>query len=81
MTADAEKVELRQRSYDKILSVNNYTIWNNPRAGLENITKSLKPGGQSPLPCSQEKRMQAQKRQECSAGRYTMTCLHADMKT
>jgi ubiquinone/menaquinone biosynthesis C-methylase UbiE len=45
MTADAEKVELRQRSYDKILSVNNYTIWNNPRAGLENITKSLKPGG------------------------------------
>lgn len=49
MKADAETVELPANTYDKLLSVNNYTIWNDPRAGLENLTKSLKPGGMAAI--------------------------------
>jgi len=45
ITADAENVDLYHDYYDIILSVNNYTIWDNPRKGLENITSALKPGG------------------------------------
>ncbi|WP_191566481.1 class I SAM-dependent methyltransferase [Metabacillus idriensis] len=45
ITEDAENVDLYHDYYDKILSVNNYTIWEDPRKGLENITSALKPGG------------------------------------
>ncbi|MFC0274412.1 class I SAM-dependent methyltransferase [Metabacillus herbersteinensis] len=43
--SDIEKAQLKQEHYHKILSVNNYTIWNYPRRGLEVLMKSLKPGG------------------------------------
>ncbi|WP_235867367.1 class I SAM-dependent methyltransferase [Priestia abyssalis] len=42
---DIEKVHLPSGTYDKVLSVNNYTIWNKPRKGLQNLYDAMKPGG------------------------------------
>ncbi|MDM5296965.1 class I SAM-dependent methyltransferase [Bacillus pumilus] len=40
-----ERARLPQEQYDKVLSVNNYTIWDDPQKGLLNLYYSLKPGG------------------------------------
>jgi cyclopropane fatty-acyl-phospholipid synthase-like methyltransferase len=42
---DIETIILPHETYHKILSVNNYTIWNEPRNGLQNLYQTLKPGG------------------------------------
>ncbi|KEP25104.1 class I SAM-dependent methyltransferase [Bacillus zhangzhouensis] len=40
-----EKTRLPGEQYDKVLSVNNYTIWDDPKTGLLNLYHTLKPGG------------------------------------
>ncbi|PCK23114.1 SAM-dependent methyltransferase [Bacillus pumilus] len=40
-----EKTRLPAEQYDKVLSVNNYTIWDDPKTGLLNLYHTLKPGG------------------------------------
>ncbi|MED1750410.1 class I SAM-dependent methyltransferase [Bacillus pumilus] len=40
-----EKTRLPGEQYDKVLSVNNYTIWDAPKTGLLNLYHTLKPGG------------------------------------
>ncbi|WP_367912793.1 class I SAM-dependent methyltransferase [Bacillus pumilus] len=40
-----EKTRLPGEQYDKVLSVNNFTIWDDPKAGLLNLYHTLKPGG------------------------------------
>ena len=39
------KTRLPADQYDKVLSVNNYTIWDDPKAGALNLYHTLKPGG------------------------------------
>ncbi|MRX72364.1 methyltransferase domain-containing protein [Bacillus lacus] len=46
---DIEKAELEKESYDRVLSVNNYTIWDSPREGLENVVAALRPGGRAAI--------------------------------
>ncbi|MDQ0247448.1 cyclopropane fatty-acyl-phospholipid synthase-like methyltransferase [Bacillus fengqiuensis] len=45
LLGDIEKIHLPTGIYDKVLSVNNYTIWNEPRKGLQNLYDAMKPGG------------------------------------
>ncbi|MGD6818556.1 class I SAM-dependent methyltransferase [Metabacillus sp. 113a] len=45
MAADVGKANLPDHSYHKILSVNNYTIWDEPRTGLASLYEALIPGG------------------------------------
>lgn len=40
-----ENSRLPAEQYDKVLSVNNYTIWDDPKTGLLNLYHTLKPGG------------------------------------
>ncbi|MGX9291932.1 class I SAM-dependent methyltransferase [Bacillus sp. A015] len=40
-----EKTRLPGEQYDKVLSVNNYTIWDDPKTDLLNLYHTLKPGG------------------------------------
>ncbi|PTA83010.1 SAM-dependent methyltransferase [Bacillus sp. Nf3] len=40
-----EKTRLPGEQYDKVLSVNNFTIWDDPKTGLLNLYHTLKPGG------------------------------------
>ncbi|MCM2989983.1 class I SAM-dependent methyltransferase [Bacillus safensis] len=40
-----EKIRLPGEQYDKVLSVNNFTIWDDPKTGLLNLYHTLKPGG------------------------------------
>ena len=40
-----EKTRLPGEQYDKVLSVNNFTIWDEPKTGLLNLYHTLKPGG------------------------------------
>ncbi|WP_458110084.1 class I SAM-dependent methyltransferase [Bacillus zhangzhouensis] len=40
-----EKTRLPGEQYDKVLSVNNYMIWDDPKTGLLNLYHTLKPGG------------------------------------
>lgn len=40
-----ETAELKANSYQKVLSVNNYTIWDDPLKGLTNLYQSMAPGG------------------------------------
>lgn len=40
-----EKTRLPEEQYDKVLSVNNFTIWDDPKTGLLNLYHTLKPGG------------------------------------
>lgn len=42
---DIEEAKLKRESYDRIFSVNNYTIWDHPIKGLENLFEGLKHGG------------------------------------
>ncbi|HWO98927.1 MAG TPA: class I SAM-dependent methyltransferase [Bacillus sp. (in: firmicutes)] len=42
---DIEKASLPRGTYDKVLSVNNYTIWSKPGKGLQNLYDAMKPGG------------------------------------
>ncbi|MEK3711403.1 class I SAM-dependent methyltransferase [Bacillus sp. FSL K6-1005] len=35
--------------YDKVISVNNYTIWNNQQEGIKQIYQALKPGGKAAI--------------------------------
>ncbi|MFS0655911.1 class I SAM-dependent methyltransferase [Bacillus sp. 179-C3.3 HS] len=42
---EIENTRLPSNQYDKVLSVNNYTIWDDPRAGLLHLYHTLKPGG------------------------------------
>ncbi|MDY0404898.1 class I SAM-dependent methyltransferase [Virgibacillus sp. 179-BFC.A HS] len=44
-TGDIAKAQLPMNSYDKVLTVNNYTLWGDKESGLENIYGALKPGG------------------------------------
>ncbi|MCM3444692.1 class I SAM-dependent methyltransferase [Metabacillus halosaccharovorans] len=43
---DIEIAELPNDRYNKVLSVNNYTIWKHPKKGLERLYKSMKENGQ-----------------------------------
>ncbi|WP_226671369.1 class I SAM-dependent methyltransferase [Metabacillus litoralis] len=45
MIGDVEKVNLNPCTYNKIMTVNNYTIWDHPEKGLANLYDSLKPKG------------------------------------
>ncbi|MTH55192.1 methyltransferase domain-containing protein [Bacillus mangrovi] len=45
MTADIGEANLPDHAYHKILSVNNYTIWDEPRNGLSRLFDALIPGG------------------------------------
>ncbi|APH06586.1 class I SAM-dependent methyltransferase [Bacillus weihaiensis] len=45
MVGDVSKVQLTQDGYDKILSVNNFTIWTEPQKGVASLYQALKPGG------------------------------------
>jgi len=40
-----EKTRLPGEQYDKVLSVNHFTIWDDPKTGLLNLYHTLKPGG------------------------------------
>ncbi|WP_368004445.1 class I SAM-dependent methyltransferase [Bacillus sp. FSL K6-3154] len=40
-----EKTRLPGEQYDKVLSANNFTIWDAPKTGLLNLYHTLKPGG------------------------------------
>lgn len=40
-----EKTRLPGEQYDKVLAVNNFTIWDDPMTGLLNLYHTLKPGG------------------------------------
>ena len=45
LIGDIEKEELPSDTYTKVLSVNNYTIWNHPKKGLERLYQSMKVNG------------------------------------
>lgn len=45
MAGDIEEVTLPYQAYDKIITVNNYTIWDHPKKGLENVFRALKSNG------------------------------------
>ncbi|TDL31496.1 class I SAM-dependent methyltransferase [Jeotgalibacillus sp. S-D1] len=45
MTGKAESLILPLNHYQKILSVNNFTLWDDPVLALENLFNSLKQGG------------------------------------
>lgn len=45
LLGDIEKIHLASGTFDKVLSVNNYTIWTKPRKGLQNLYDAMKPGG------------------------------------
>ncbi len=45
LIGDIEKEELASNFYNKVLSVNNYTIWNHPKKGLERLYQSMKVNG------------------------------------
>lgn len=45
MVGDVEEKNLGFNKYDRVITVNNYTIWTNPRNGLGCIYSSLKVGG------------------------------------
>lgn len=45
LLGDIKKIHLPIGIYDKVLSVNNYTIWTEPRKGLQNLYHAMKPGG------------------------------------
>lgn len=44
MTGDIGQTKLPQQ-YDRILTVNNYTLWEDREKGLRNVYESLQPGG------------------------------------
>ncbi|KZZ85191.1 class I SAM-dependent methyltransferase [Bacillus sp. SJS] len=43
--ADIGEARIPANSYHKILSVNNYTIWDEPRKGLSHLYEAMIPGG------------------------------------
>lgn len=45
MTGDIVEITLPDQAYDKIITVNNYTIWDHPKKGLENVFGALKSNG------------------------------------
>lgn len=45
MIGKAESLYLPEDHYDKVLSVNNFTIWEEPDRALQNLYASLKKGG------------------------------------
>ncbi|MDO8223757.1 class I SAM-dependent methyltransferase [Bacillus cabrialesii] len=44
-----ETFPLPASSYDKVISVNNYTIWNDQTKGVKQIYRTLKPGGRAAI--------------------------------
>ncbi|WP_276736453.1 class I SAM-dependent methyltransferase [Bacillus sp. (in: firmicutes)] len=44
-----ETFPLTASFYDKVISVNNYTIWNNQSKGVQQIYRALKPGGRAAI--------------------------------
>lgn len=49
MKGGIETVPLPSAYYDKVLSVNNYTIWNDRQKGVNHIYQALKPGGKTAI--------------------------------
>ncbi|MCM3164815.1 class I SAM-dependent methyltransferase [Metabacillus litoralis] len=45
MLGDVEKVRLDEEKYDKVVTVNNYTIWSHPERGLQRLHQVMKIGG------------------------------------
>jgi len=45
MLGDIEKKKLSSQQYNKVLSVNNYTIWDRPKKVLEKLYRSMKING------------------------------------
>ncbi|APH67346.1 Erythromycin 3''-O-methyltransferase [Bacillus subtilis] len=44
-----ETFPLNASFYDKVISVNNYTIWNDQTKGMKQIFRALKPGGKAAI--------------------------------
>ncbi|MCY9374425.1 class I SAM-dependent methyltransferase [Bacillus sp. T17B1] len=44
-----ETFPLTTSFYDKVISVNNYTIWNDQEKGIKQIYQALKPGGKAAI--------------------------------
>ncbi|PGT82615.1 class I SAM-dependent methyltransferase [Bacillus sp. AFS040349] len=45
MVGDIENTELEEGKYDKVVTVNNYTIWSHPERGLQRLHQAMKAGG------------------------------------
>lgn len=49
MQGNIETFPLTDSFYDKVISVNNYTIWNDQTKGVKQIYRALKPGGKAAI--------------------------------
>ncbi|MCO4851960.1 class I SAM-dependent methyltransferase [Bacillus vallismortis] len=49
MQGNIETFPLPDSFYDKVISVNNYTIWNDQTKGVKQIYQALKPGGKAAI--------------------------------
>ncbi len=49
MQGNIETFPLSDSFYDKVISVNNYTIWNDQTKGVKQIYRALKPGGKAAI--------------------------------
>ncbi|MHA6487731.1 class I SAM-dependent methyltransferase [Bacillus cabrialesii] len=49
MQGSIETFPLTASFYDKVISVNNYTIWNDQTKGVKQIYRALKPGGRAAI--------------------------------
>ncbi|MBO0992589.1 class I SAM-dependent methyltransferase [Bacillus sp. SD088] len=43
--SDISEADLQRNSYQRVLAVNTYTLWQDKQASLENIYRALQPGG------------------------------------